>query len=321
MPAPVGNSSWSPSDAELVLRARAGDAASLGRLLERHRSRLFASAIRFLGYRPEAEDAVQETCLIAMQHLGAIRDPEAVGAWLQAVLRRSCLHQRRRHHRELLTDAVPETPDERMTPEERIEQLELRDWIHGALQTLPEALRTTALLRYFGSYDSYEEVAAILGVPIGTVRSRLAEAKLKLADSLLAKAGLLDGETRSKEEQRVRFWTEAVREVFRRWQSDAFVSNFKRDCLVGWSSGKRAVGRHHIATDIDTTIDSGVRLEPARVLTSDGVAFVEGRFVNPPEDPEHCPPGIAFVVYGSDDENASGIRIHLAARPPRSSED
>lgn len=111
----------------------------------------------------------------------------------------------------------------------------------AAIRKPASALRTTAMLRYFGSYDSYEEVASILGVPIGTVRSRLSEAKLELADSLLAKAGLLDSETRSKEEQRVPFWTEAVREVFRRWESDAFVSNFKRDCLVGWSSGKRAV--------------------------------------------------------------------------------
>ena len=92
-----------------------------------------------VGYRSDAEDAVQETCLAAIRHIGSVRDPE---------------------------------------------------W--GALQRLPEPLRVSAMLRYFGSYDSYDEVATILGVPIGTVRSRLSEAKIKLAEALLASAALID---------------------------------------------------------------------------------------------------------------------------------
>ncbi|HEY5415162.1 MAG TPA: sigma factor, partial [Gemmatimonadaceae bacterium] len=81
--------------------------AALGLLLERHRPRLFATAVRLVGgYRSDAEDAVQETCLAAIRHIGSVRDPE---------------------------------------------------W--GALQRLPEPLRVSAMLRYFGSYDSYDEVA------------------------------------------------------------------------------------------------------------------------------------------------------------------
>lgn len=310
------------TDGELVAAARAGDGAALGLLLERHRPRLFATALRLLGYRPDADDAVQETCLIAMQHIGSVRDPEAVGAWLQAVVRRSCLQdQRRRQRGEILTDSIPDVLDGSPDPEERIERLELRDWIWGALQRLPESLRVSAMLRYFGSYDSYDELAAILGIPIGTVRSRLSEARIKLADALLASAGLIDDEVRVRARERERFWADAFHEVFRRGESSGFVSHFSADLLMGWSSGKVARGRQHLAAEIDGDLAAGVRIDLERVMTNDGIAVVEGRFVNPPEAPDHCPPGVALVLFGQEDDRTSALRLHLAPRVPRADED
>src|SRR4051794_31657457 len=101
-----------PRDGELVEAIRNGDGVSLGVLLERHRPRLLAAAFRLLGYRPDAEDAVQETCLIAMRHVAGVREPEAVGAWLHAVLRRTCLQHRRSRRGEILTDVFPELVDD-----------------------------------------------------------------------------------------------------------------------------------------------------------------------------------------------------------------
>ena len=305
------------TDGELVAAAKAGNGAALGLLLERHRPRLFATALRLLGYRSDAEDAVQETCLAAMQHIGSIRDPDAAGAWLSAVLRRACLqHQRRRRKAEVLTDSIPDRLDERPGAEERIERLELRDWIWGALQRLPEALRVSAMLRYFGSYDSYDEVAAILGLPIGTVRSRLSEVKIRLADALLASAGLIDDEARVRARAREQFWNDAFQDVFRRWASDRFVSHFRSDLLIGWSGGKFLRGREHLAAEIDGDLEAGVRIELERVMTNDGISVVEGRFVNPPEAPDHCPPGVALVFFG-DDDRTRAMRLHLAPRVPR----
>jgi len=306
------------TDADLVAAARGGDGAALGLLLERHRPRLFATAVRLLGYRPDAEDAVQETCLAAMRHIGSVRDPESVGAWLQAVVRRACMQQeRRRRNGELLTDSLL---DERPGPEDRIDRLELRDWIWGALQRLPEPLRVSAMLRYFGSYDSYDEVATILGVPIGTVRSRLSEAKIKLADALLASAGLIDDGARVRTRARERFWTDEFQDVFRRGESSRFVSHFATDLLIGWSGGRMARGREHLVTEIEGDLAVGVRIDLERVMTNDGIAVVEGRFVNPPEAPDHCPPGVALVMFGSD-RRTSAIRLHLAPRAPRPDED
>jgi len=316
----IGGHGAPPTDGELVAAARGGDVAALGVLLERHRPRLFATALRILGYRPDAEDAVQETCLIAMRHVGSVRDPEAVGAWLQTVVRRSCLqHQRQRRSGEVLTDSFPDLLDARPGPEDRIDRLELRDWIWGALQRLPEPLRVSAMLRYFGSYDSYDEVAAILGIPIGTVRSRLSEAKIKLADALLASAGLIDDEARVRARARERFWADAFQDVFRRGESSKFVSHFSTDLLMGWSSGKLARGRQHLAAEGDGDLAAGVRIDLERVMTNDTIAVVEGRFVNPPEAPDHCPPGVALVLF-QDDDQTSALRLHLAPRVPRADE-
>jgi RNA polymerase sigma-70 factor (ECF subfamily) len=255
-----------------------------------------------------------------MQHLGSVRDPTAVGGWLQMVVRRAALQTVRRRRVETVTSLVPEQADFRATPDERIERLELRHWIWGALEQLPESLRVTMMLRYFGSFDSYDELAAILGVPIGTVRSRLSEGKSKLADALLASAGFLDDGVRERADERSRFWSTAIADIFRRGDSVEFISHCSRDLVVGWSNGEHAIGREHLAAEVDDDLEAGVRLDVARVMASDGVAVVEGRFVNPSTAPDHCPPGIALVLFETD-ARATAIRLHLAPRSPRADDD
>lgn len=71
-----------PTDAELAIAARGGDCTCLGVLLERHRARLYAAALRVLGFRPEAEDAVHDRFLIALRHIGDLKDPQAIVGWL-----------------------------------------------------------------------------------------------------------------------------------------------------------------------------------------------------------------------------------------------
>src|SRR5258706_11775293 len=101
---------------------------------------------------------------------------------MHAILRNRCLTELRRRrphaHGEEAELRFRDMPDEARV-ENQIEHRELRAWVWEALASLPDEQRLTVLLRYFGSYHSYEEVAAILGVPIGTVRSRLADAKMK----------------------------------------------------------------------------------------------------------------------------------------------
>jgi len=81
-----------------------------------------------------------------------------------------------------------------------------------------------------------------------------------------------------------------------------------------------ARGREHLVAEIEGDLAVGVRIDLERVMTNDGIAVVEGRFVNPPEAPDHCPPGVALVMFG-DDDRTSAMRLHLAPRAPRPDED
>src|SRR5215211_622959 len=94
------------SDAELARAAQGGDATSLGILLERYRAPLYALALRMLGHGPQAEDAVQDTLLIALRNVDRLREPEAVGGWLHGILRNVCLRQLRDRRDEILFDEV-----------------------------------------------------------------------------------------------------------------------------------------------------------------------------------------------------------------------
>ncbi len=306
----------SPTDAGLVIAAQAGDSGCLGLLLERHRARLYAAALRVLGHSPEAEDAVHDTFLIALRHIGDLKDSGAVVGWLHMVLHRCCLRQLRRRRGEVLVAEVPDRPDEGASVEERLEKAALREWIWDALRKLPEPLRVAAMLRYFGSYQSYEELAAILAVPIGTVRSRLSAAKRKLAEMLLETAGLIDSDARLQSHEHQRFYFEIFDRLNRHGERDRFLGHFAENLHLVRGGGMPTLGRSHPACEIDSDTEAGVRLEPRRVLSAGRITVIEGAFLNPPEDPFHCPPGVALVVFHQHGV-AQHLHLHLSSRPPR----
>ncbi len=196
------------SDEDLVRAARRGEAVSLGLLLERHRPELHATALRYLREPACAHDAVQDSFVVALRDLASLRDAAAIGGWLRAIVRNRCLDELRRGRRDL-PEETASGAIERLAlaaADEAIDRLALRDWVWSALARLTEPLRVTAMLRYFGSYDSYEEIAAICGVPVGTVRSRLSQVKVKLAEALLEAADLAhDDARRVAEAEQARF--------------------------------------------------------------------------------------------------------------------
>ena len=127
------------SDAELATLACTGEVEALAALLERYRPSLYAAAIRLLRNRDDALDAVQETCVVALARLGVLRDPEAAGGWLHAVLRNTCLMRLRSSHRDRPLGRVV-VPELAPGPEEVLDGHALRDWVWAALGTLTPRL-------------------------------------------------------------------------------------------------------------------------------------------------------------------------------------
>jgi len=295
--------SGTPSDAGLVHSARGGDVASFSALLDRYRASLYARALAYLGQPEDAADAVQETFLLALTRLGQVRDPEAVGGWLHAVMRSVCAMELRRPARRV---TVAEIDNHVPTAQDVVEQLALRDWVWAALEDLPEPLRLVTLLRFFGPGHSYAEIAQLCGVPVGTVRSRLHQAKADLGARLLAEAGTTPrGDTG---------WAQRVRASYRSLAArdpDPYVAMFAPDADIA-ASGLIVQGRDQIRAMCEQDLDDGTGTRLVDVVNSAAITVIESKFVNP--DPHHCPPAVTQVLFH---DGTDQVRRSLGYFQPR----
>lgn len=294
------------TEAELGSRARAGDVEALAALLERCRPSLYATAIGLLANRADALDALQDTYLTAMARVGDLRDPAAARAWLHAVLRSMCL-MRVRRRREVPVARV-ELPGAVPGPEETLENHVMRDWLWGALDTLPADERVTVILRYFTRCASYEAIARVLGIPIGTVRSRLNRARTRLAEVLMRSiAGTAINHAEVEVEQRDR-WEDFYRTLHERPAPRTYRALFATDVDVRDRHG-HWVGVKAWSAEEREAITLGVRAKIVDLLAARSLLVLEIDFTNPPDWPDHCPPQATFV-HQLEDGRSRQVRIH-----------
>lgn len=163
-----------------VARCREGDEMALGCLIERHRNRLVRTATNLLRDRHEAEDVSQEAFLKAFRELHRLRDDRAFSGYLYRICVRLCM-DRLRLKRAQPAELEAVQPHEGASVENRVV-------IEKVLSQLPYDLRTTLVLREVEQL-SYEEVADVMHVPIGTVRSRLHTARERFRNLWLEAVG------------------------------------------------------------------------------------------------------------------------------------
>lgn len=278
------------ADAELVHAARAGNVAAFGALLERHRAALYATALSLLGDPTDARDAVQDTLLTAVARLDQLEEPAAVAGWLRAIVRNYSL-MRARSKRELPTaDPDHPRPTGTLQVEEAIERLAVADWVWSALDRLPGDQAATVMLRYFSRHESYQEIAAVLDVPIGTVRSRLNQAKDRLADELLRTAARAHTDHQALVEARAQWWRAATDELHRHGTGELYAADCAPDVIVAWPAGDyRTRGIDDHRHGVEDSVAAGVRMHNTDVWASRNITIVEGNYLNPTDDPHHCP--------------------------------
>lgn len=183
----------SPRDAELVEAALAGDGGAFGDLVERYQDRLFNTLVRVTGSREDAADAVQDAFVQAYQKLESFRGDSQFYTWLYRIAMNLALSRRRRRRPTASVDVVKELaggepvdggegPGDRMLADERAEQ------VQTALADLGDQHRKILVLREMEGC-SYETIAEILELPVGTVRSRLFRARLQLREKLASMWG------------------------------------------------------------------------------------------------------------------------------------
>jgi RNA polymerase sigma-70 factor (ECF subfamily) len=178
-----------PSDGELVRRARKGEEVAFGLLVERYQRPAYAVALSVTGRHEDAEDAAQESFLVALDRLDGCRSPERFGGWLMTIVRnRSKNLVRRESLREM--DELPPGARSRMpTPDRRAETSELRSMLQEALEELPEVQRQVVLLHDLEGWK-HREIAERLDLPCGTVRSHLHFARKTLRAALRKVPGM-----------------------------------------------------------------------------------------------------------------------------------
>ena len=170
------------SDGELIQRAADGDRSAFETLYRRYARSVFGLALRRLGDRGRAEDAVQETFASIWRSAGSYKPERGPGApWLYAVARNAIV-DRARSRTETPTE-VPETAADEPVPGDRFEQSWVAWRVHRALEELPEREREVISLAYWSGL-SQSEVAEFLGIPLGTVKTRTRAALGRLAEIL-----------------------------------------------------------------------------------------------------------------------------------------
>ncbi|QDV32438.1 sigma-70 family RNA polymerase sigma factor [Tautonia plasticadhaerens] len=184
-------------DQPLVEAARTGRAEAFGELVRRHQGRLYPTLLRLTGSAEDAQDLLQESFLRAYQKLGRFRGGSSFYTWLYRLSVNLALsHRRRRRGPARLSELGPEggagvdPPDDlgRSDPTLPAELAERDAAIQAALDALAPDHRAVVVLKEFDGLR-YEEIAATLGVPVGTVRSRLHRARRELRERL---SGIVD---------------------------------------------------------------------------------------------------------------------------------
>lgn len=172
-----------PSDTELLARAASGDHDAFTEVMRVHEDRIFSVCLRIMGSRDRALDAVQDTFLTVFRKAGQFKGKSAVGTWIYRIAVNTCYDHLRKAKRRP-ADPIPDYYDPAdESAEDAVDSAGIRPDIENALQSIPKEFRAAVVLADMEGM-SLPEVAEVLGVPVGTVKSRVFRARRLLAQLL-----------------------------------------------------------------------------------------------------------------------------------------
>jgi len=186
------------TDAELVERARHGDAAAFGELVDRHRNAVYRAALAALRSPADAEDAAQDAFVTAFRRLSSFRGEASFKTWLLTITWNQAINHRRSAARWWRVFVQPRAGEEGAaaneeehssadpSPEQALASSRMRSDIVREIRALPAKLRDALLLAQAGEYR-YEDIGAMLNVPVGTIKWRVSEARRLIRRRLRAR--------------------------------------------------------------------------------------------------------------------------------------
>jgi RNA polymerase sigma-70 factor (ECF subfamily) len=193
----------------LIQDAQRGSLDAFNTLVLHYQDSVFNTALRILGDDDQAADATQDAFISAFRSIASFRGG-SFKAWLMRTVTNACYDELRRKKRRPTTPLEPDTDDgeemdsprwladPNMTPDQQAEADELEHAIQHCLDNLPLEFKTVVVMADVQGMD-YTEVARAIRVPLGTIKSRLARARLRLQDCLQGFAELLPASYRLEE--------------------------------------------------------------------------------------------------------------------------
>ena len=185
------------NERDMIERASRGDAAAFNRLMEQHERRMYAVALRMCGNREDAQDCLQEAMLRVYRAIGGFKGQSSFSTWVYRITMNTCLDElRRKKNRQStsldsLLDMGWSPSDDTNAPEKQAIRSELRRNLNRAIQELPEEMRSAVVLRDIQGF-SYEEIAHMLEINVGTIKSRISRGREKLREKMKENAELFD---------------------------------------------------------------------------------------------------------------------------------
>lgn len=170
-------------DAELLARVVGGDHDAFAQIMRNHEDRVFSVCLRIMGNREHALDATQETFLTAFRKAEQFKGNSALGTWIYRIAVNTCYDQLRKQKRRK-TDPMPEHLDPSdHSAQDEVDSAALRPEIQRAMAAIPEDFRSAVVLSDIEGL-ALPDVAEILGIPVGTVKSRVFRGRRLLAQEL-----------------------------------------------------------------------------------------------------------------------------------------
>lgn len=173
---------------QLIEAALQGDSAAFGDLVREYQDRLYNAVVHIVGCRAEAEDVVQDAFIQAFVKLETFKQNSRFYTWLYRIAFNVSVSRRRRKRIEISVeqtrDATGDEPlDDASSPSDPLEQEERKEQLEVAMSMLTHEHRSIIVLRHMDEF-AYEEIAEILEISVGTVRSRLHRARAALLENL-----------------------------------------------------------------------------------------------------------------------------------------
>lgn len=290
------------------------DLESLAKLFQFYQPKLYVEALRLVG-NPLAQDVLQDTFLAAVTHISSLRNNSLFYPWLKKILLNNCYQILRQEKsafkwKSSLTDA--QSIEDSI--EKKIEKVGYNSQLYCVMGNLSEDLRACVLLRYFSKFGSYQEIAQIMGIPIGTVRSRLAAAREKMYAVFSNYDDTTGQEFLSSLE-----WSDYYLQIWKNFYADQlarkeFISQLHPHLQIRLTSGKIKIGKKHLEEEFDQDLQFGSQFLIKNVNSCGNISILEGTNSNPTEYPERCAPSTVIVLFRKKHDLVETLNIYDSPR-------